>query len=169
MLRKTHHQRDSMKRTPVYDSYSTSLPLRSHSPTLPPRPHSPSPYSTDREVAYKPNNDPDAVTIYKSNSRVESPEWSPNEMVRMSEKYSKEGAWDGNEAVTNDNDGAWGGETSTKTTDNNVDEASDEACALPPVFPRRHKEPKITVVGEDGLTRVEIAPGVVIEGYCADV
>lgn len=75
MLRKTPHQRASMKRTAVYDSYAPS----------------PSPYGgrpTSREDHYESN------VVYRSGgSRRDSSEWSPNEMVRMSEKYGREGAW----------------------------------------------------------------------------
>lgn len=74
MLRKTPHQRASMKRTAVYDSYAPS----------------PSPYGRpiSREDQYESN------VVYRSGgSRRDSSEWSPNEMIRMSEKYGREGAW----------------------------------------------------------------------------
>ncbi|XP_035717985.1 neither inactivation nor afterpotential protein C-like isoform X5 [Vespa mandarinia] len=74
MLRKTPHQRASMKRTAVYDSYAPS----------------PSPYGRpiSREEHYESN------VVYRSGgSRRDSSEWSPNEMIRMSEKYGREGAW----------------------------------------------------------------------------
>ncbi|XP_046822294.1 neither inactivation nor afterpotential protein C isoform X5 [Vespa crabro] len=74
MLRKTPHQRASMKRTSVYDSYAPS----------------PSPYGhpISREEHYESN------VVYRSGgSRRDSSEWSPNEMIRMSEKYGREGAW----------------------------------------------------------------------------
>ncbi|XP_047350442.1 neither inactivation nor afterpotential protein C isoform X3 [Vespa velutina] len=74
MLRKTPHQRASMKRTAVYDSYVPS----------------PSPYGRpiSREEHYESN------VVYRiGGSRRDSSEWSPNEMIRMSEKYGREGAW----------------------------------------------------------------------------
>ena len=74
MLRKTPHQRASMKRTPIYESYSSSPPPR----------------SAHRTSIYKNES---KSNVYRSDSRGESPEWSPNEMVRMSEKYGREGAW----------------------------------------------------------------------------
>ncbi|KAI4482907.1 hypothetical protein M0802_013616 [Mischocyttarus mexicanus] len=74
MLRKTPHQRASMKRTAIYDSYAPS----------------PSPYGRpiSHEDQYESN-----VVYRSSGSRRDSSEWSPNEMVRMSEKYGREGAW----------------------------------------------------------------------------
>ncbi|XP_015178394.1 PREDICTED: neither inactivation nor afterpotential protein C isoform X2 [Polistes dominula] len=74
MLRKTPHQRASMKRTAVYDSYVPS----------------PSPYGRpiSHEDQYESN-----VVYRSSGSRRDSSEWSPNEMIRMSEKYGREGAW----------------------------------------------------------------------------
>ncbi|XP_054006011.1 neither inactivation nor afterpotential protein C isoform X2 [Hylaeus anthracinus] len=108
MLRKTGHQRASMKRTPVYDSYSPS-----------PLPGS----------GYRGNRENESNVVYRSGgSRRDSPEWSPNEMVRMSEKYGKEGAWGEDRA-------SGGGRT-------NVSES---------------------------VTTAEIAPGIVIEGYVAEL
>ncbi|XP_071862177.1 STKc_myosinIII_N_like and MYSc_Myo21 domain-containing protein ninaC isoform X2 [Bombus fervidus] len=110
MLRKTSHHRASMKRTPVYDSYS----------------HSPSPLPGS---GYRGNRENESHVVYRSGgSRRDSPEWSPNEMVRMSEKYAKEGAW---------------GEDRTDTggRSNVVSESVTE----------------------------EIAPGIVIEGYVAEL
>ncbi|XP_012245016.1 neither inactivation nor afterpotential protein C isoform X1 [Bombus impatiens] len=110
MLRKTSHHRASMKRTPVYDSYS----------------HSPSPLPGS---GYRGNRENESHVVYRSGgSRRDSPEWSPNEMVRMSEKYAKEGAW---------------GEDRTGTggRSNVVSESVTE----------------------------EIAPGIVIEGYVAEL
>ncbi|XP_043256772.1 neither inactivation nor afterpotential protein C isoform X3 [Colletes gigas] len=103
MLRKTSHQRASMKRTPVYDSYSPS-PLPG------------SGYRSESNVVYR-----------SGGSRRDSPEWSPNEMVRMSEKYGKEGAW---------------GEDRASGGRRNVSEI---------------------------VTTAEIAPGIVIEGYVAEL
>ncbi|XP_076635717.1 STKc_myosinIII_N_like and MYSc_Myo21 domain-containing protein ninaC isoform X3 [Colletes latitarsis] len=103
MLRKTSHQRASMKRTPVYDSYSPS-PLPG------------SGYRSESNVVYR-----------SGGSRRDSPEWSPNEMVRMSEKYGKEGAW---------------GEDRASGGRRNVSES---------------------------VTTAEIAPGIVIEGYVAEL
>jgi len=75
MLRKTPHQRASMKRNPVYESVTSSKSM---------------------PKSYHRNSDLDeSNTGYKSgNSRKDSPEWSPNEMILMSEKYAKENAWD---------------------------------------------------------------------------
>ncbi|XP_011703378.1 PREDICTED: neither inactivation nor afterpotential protein C isoform X2 [Wasmannia auropunctata] len=74
MLRKTPHQRASMKRNPVYESVTSSE-------------------STSK--SYHRNNDLDeSNTAYKGgDSRKDSPEWSPNEMILMSEKYARENAW----------------------------------------------------------------------------
>ncbi|XP_017799206.1 PREDICTED: neither inactivation nor afterpotential protein C [Habropoda laboriosa] len=109
MLRKTSHHRASMKRTPVYDSYS----------------HSPSPLPG---TGYRGNRESDSNVVYRSGgSRRDSPEWSPNEMVRMSEKYGKEGAW---------------GESSGGAGRSN--KAAESVTA-------------------------EIAPGIVIEGYVAEL
>lgn len=108
MLRKTGHQRASMKRTPVYDSYS------------------PSPLPGSGHRGYR---ETESNVVYRSGgSRRDSPEWSPNEMVRMSEKYGKEGAW---------------GEDRPSTSGrSNVSE---------------------------NVTTAEIAPGIVIEGYVAEL
>lgn len=83
MLRKTPHQRGSMKRNPVYESA-----------TLPSMPQS---YRRSNE-----ENLCDSHIVYKSgSSRRDSPEWSPNEMIRMSERYAKQNA---NEEYANDGD-----------------------------------------------------------------
>ncbi|KAK0157852.1 hypothetical protein PV328_011542 [Microctonus aethiopoides] len=156
MLRKTHHHRDSMKRTQVYESYTpSSLP-----PPPPFCPPSPPPFSNSNNLmslkSYKADNDPDSVTIYHSNSRIDSPEWNPNEMVIMSEKYGRNEAWeeDGAAAATsskyveqNGAGGNFGGNSNDKF----------------------NFEPKTTILGPDGLQRIELAPGVIIEGYCADL
>nr|XP_034173064.1 neither inactivation nor afterpotential protein C isoform X2 [Osmia lignaria] len=108
MLRKTSHHRASMKRTPVYDSYS------------------PSPLPGSR---YRGTRENESNVVYRSGgSRRDSAEWSPNEMVRMSEKYGKEGAWGEDRPHT--------GERS-KTTAESV--------------------------------TAEIAPGIVVEGYVAEL
>ncbi|XP_015610405.1 neither inactivation nor afterpotential protein C isoform X2 [Cephus cinctus] len=99
MLRKTQHPRASMKRTPVYESYGG--------------------YS-GRDDVYESN-----VVYRSSGSRRDSPEWSPNEMVRMSEKYGREGAW------------------GQKERENVLDYA-------------------------ESIT-TELAPGIVVEGYVADL
>lgn len=87
MLRKTNHPRASMKRNQVYDSYAGG------GAPSPPPPRTSSGYrASSREDLYEPN------VVYKSGTSrpdVDSPEWSPNEMVRMSEKYGREGAWGG--------------------------------------------------------------------------
>lgn len=75
MLRKTPHQRASMKRNPVYESVTPSESM--------PKSHHSNNDLDDSNVAYK-----------NSDSRKDSPEWSPNEMILMSEKYAKENAWD---------------------------------------------------------------------------
>ncbi|XP_077275817.1 STKc_myosinIII_N_like and MYSc_Myo21 domain-containing protein ninaC isoform X1 [Temnothorax americanus] len=71
MLRKTPHQRASMKRNPVYESVTPSKSV---------------------PKSYHRNNDLDeSNTVYKSSdSRKDSPEWSPNEMILMSEEYANE-------------------------------------------------------------------------------
>ncbi|TGZ39750.1 Neither inactivation nor afterpotential protein C [Temnothorax longispinosus] len=71
MLRKTPHQRASMKRNPVYESVTSSESV---------------------PKSYHRNNDLDeSNTVYKSSdSRKDSPEWSPNEMILMSEEYANE-------------------------------------------------------------------------------
>lgn len=70
MLRKTPHQRASMKRNPVYES----VPSESVSPK-----------------SYHHNNDLDeSNAVYKSgDNHKDSPEWSPNEMILLSEEYAK--------------------------------------------------------------------------------
>ncbi|XP_015118625.1 neither inactivation nor afterpotential protein C [Diachasma alloeum] len=142
MLRKTPHQRESMKRTPIYDSYRPPPP--SYDPPSLPKP---SKQVRENEFSYKASTDPDAVTVYRSGSNVESPEWSPNEMVRMSEKYGREGAWGGDQPEDKAAEGASGMESGKK--------------------PQRIDAPT-TVIGPDGLSRVEIAPGIIVEGYCKD-
>ncbi|XP_029034013.2 neither inactivation nor afterpotential protein C isoform X2 [Osmia bicornis bicornis] len=108
MLRKTSHHRASMKRTPVYDSYSPS-----------PLPGS----------GYRGTRENESNVVYRSGgSRRDSAEWSPNEMVRMSEKYGKEGAWGEDRAHT--------GERSRATAES---------------------------------VTAEIAPGIVVEGYVAEL
>lgn len=70
MLRKTPHQRASMKRNPVYESVTSSSIHQSY---------------RDNQDLYEAN------VVYKSGSRhKDSPEWSPNEIIRMSEKYARE-------------------------------------------------------------------------------
>ncbi|XP_025994439.1 neither inactivation nor afterpotential protein C isoform X2 [Solenopsis invicta] len=99
MLRKTPHQRASMKRNPVYENV---IPSESMS------------------KSYHRNSDLDkSNTVYKSGNNKDSSEWSPNEIILMSEKYSKENAWD---------------KESTKTS-----------------------------------VTTEIAPGIIIKGYVADL
>lgn len=84
MLRKTPHQRASMKRNPVYESVTPPSMPQSHC-------HS------------KKDDQYDSSIVYKSTgSRKDSPEWSPNEMIRMSEKYAKQDAW--GEEYANDGD-----------------------------------------------------------------
>lgn len=70
MLRKTPHQRASMKRNPVYESVTPSKSHRS-------------------------NNDFDESNPANKNgdTRKDSPEWSPNEMILLSEQYAKENTW----------------------------------------------------------------------------
>lgn len=72
MLRKTPHQRNSMKRTAVYNTYNFSSPGRS---------------GFDRDDRYESN------VVYNSRSRKDSGDWSPNEMVKMSEKYGRDESW----------------------------------------------------------------------------
>lgn len=97
-----------MKRTPVYDSYSPS-----------PLPGS----------GYRGTRENESNVVYRSGgSRRDSAEWSPNEMVRMSEKYGKEGAWGEDRSHT--------GERSRTTAES---------------------------------VTAEIAPGIVVEGYVAEL
>lgn len=108
MLRKTPY-RASLKRPSVFESHS----------------HSPSPLPS---TGYRGNRESESNVVYKSGgSRRDSLEWSPNEMVRMSEKYAKEGAWGGE-----DRSGIGGNAPSESVT-------------------------------------AEIAPGIVIEGYVAEL
>lgn len=82
MLRKTPHQRASMKRNPVYESGIVSSV--------------PQPYRREE-------NSRGSNIVYKSgDSRKDSPEWSPNEMILLSEKYAKQNTW--NEERANDGD-----------------------------------------------------------------
>ena len=79
MLRKTPHQRASMKRNPVYESTSPSM----------------------SEFHRRSNeNLCNSNVAHKSGDSRDSPEWSPNEMILMSEKYAKQDAW--NEKCAND-------------------------------------------------------------------
>lgn len=95
-----------MKRTPIYNSYNpTSSPPRS------------SYYKERNEFNYE------SKTVYKSNGR-ESPEWNPNEMIKMSEKYGNDDSW--NEKQNNN----------------------------------RIQKERITT---------EIAPGLVVQGYVAEL
>ncbi|XP_043467066.1 neither inactivation nor afterpotential protein C isoform X3 [Leptopilina heterotoma] len=72
MLRKTHHQRASMKRTPIFESYNSTLAGNTSN------------YEKDFSSS----------TNAKHNfSRKDSLEWSPNEMVQMSEEYGKNSNW----------------------------------------------------------------------------
>lgn len=82
MLRKTPHQRASMKRNPVYESNTS--------------PSMPESYHRGNENLYNSN------VANKSGDSRDSPEWSPNEMILMSEKYAKQDAW--NEKCANDGD-----------------------------------------------------------------
>ncbi|XP_029156587.1 neither inactivation nor afterpotential protein C [Nylanderia fulva] len=81
MLRKTPHQRASMKRNSVYESSSPSKPEF---------------YRRSNENLCNSN------VAHKSSDSQDSPEWSPNEMILMSEKYAKQDAW--NENCANDSD-----------------------------------------------------------------
>ncbi|XP_033328921.2 STKc_myosinIII_N_like and MYSc_Myo21 domain-containing protein ninaC isoform X1 [Megalopta genalis] len=110
MLRKTSHQRASMKRNPIYDSYSPS-PLPS--------------------LGHRGSREFESNVVYRSKDSVarrDSSEWSPNDMVRMSEKYSREVAWG--------------------------EERPDD---------------RINAAASDSVTTAEIAPGIVIEGYVAEL
>ncbi|XP_012540143.1 neither inactivation nor afterpotential protein C isoform X2 [Monomorium pharaonis] len=98
MLRKTPHQRASMKRNPVYESATPSKSISKFQHR----------HLDELDTADK-----------SGDSRKDSPEWSPNEMILMSEKYAKENAWD---------------EENTK----------------------------------DSVT-TEIAPGIIVKGYVADL
>ncbi|KAL6443164.1 hypothetical protein ACFW04_002836 [Cataglyphis niger] len=80
MLRKTPHQRASMKRNPVYESIT--------SPSMP--------------EFYRRGNENLCNSNVTNKSNRDSPEWSPNEMILMSEKYAKQDAW--NEKCANDDD-----------------------------------------------------------------
>jgi len=80
MLRKTSHQRASMKRNPVYESVTSLESPKSHHSDL-----------DESNIAFK-----------SDDSYKDSPEWSPNEMILMSEKYAKENAWneDAKDSIT---------------------------------------------------------------------
>lgn len=82
MLRKTPHQRASMKRNPVYESVTS--------------PSMPESYHRDNENLYNSN------ITNKNGDSQDSLEWNPNEMILMSEKYAKQDAW--NEKCANDGD-----------------------------------------------------------------
>lgn len=72
MLRKTHHQRASMKRTPIFESYNSTLPGNTSN------------YEKDFSSS---------TNVKHNFCRKDSLEWSPNEMVQMSEEYGKSGNW----------------------------------------------------------------------------
>lgn len=78
MLRKTPHQRASMKRNPIYESVVPSESVL--------RPYRRSNEVTESNAAYK--------------SRRSSPEWSPNEMILVSEEHARRSAWSEEESVT---------------------------------------------------------------------
>jgi myosin-3 len=102
MLRKTTHQRNSMKRTPMYDPYDSSEP---------------SGFRSARNIGHESN------VVYRSRgNRSESPEWNPDDMVRMSEKYGRQGGR------------------------NDLSEAEETVSVT-----------------------AELAPGIVVEGYVADL
>ncbi|KAF7992951.1 hypothetical protein HCN44_005732 [Aphidius gifuensis] len=128
MLRKTPHHRDSMKRTPIYESYDNK-------PTGPRSfVQSSSTNHRNHEISSRPRGDPVPIANKRASSQQESPEWSPNEMVRMSEKYGRQ----------DDDD---------KEHDN-VNGFDDN---------------KTTLLASDGLSLVELAPGVTVKGYIADL
>lgn len=102
MLRKTGNQRNSMKRTPVYDSYGGGGSSGFHS---------------ESNVVYRSN-------AGGARNRSPSPEWSPNEMIRMSEKYGRQDSWGG-------------------ARQNNANNGESVTA--------------------------ELAPGIVVEGYVADL
>ncbi|XP_048508226.1 neither inactivation nor afterpotential protein C isoform X2 [Athalia rosae] len=119
MLRKTQHHRASMKRSPIYESHSPS-------------------YSGYISSSSNRNDQYDSNVVYRSsaggiggsssgnNVRRDSSEWSPNEMVRMSEKYGREGAGYG-------------------------------------------KDDKANFLESGESITTEIAPGIIVEGYVADL
>ena len=80
MLRKTSHQRASMKRNTQFDNIGSS----------------------SNEFYYNSSNH--VKSSYESNvvykSRKDSGDWNPNEMVKMSEKYGRESGWGGGKKVT---------------------------------------------------------------------
>lgn len=76
MLRKTHHQRASMKRTPIFESYNSALPR-----------------NTDYSASNYEKDFSHSANMKNNLNRKDSPEWSPNEMVRMSEEYGKNSNW----------------------------------------------------------------------------
>ncbi|KAG5306058.1 NINAC protein, partial [Acromyrmex insinuator] len=79
MLRKTSHQRASMKRNPVYESIT-------------------SPESPKSSKSHHSDLDESNIAFKNDDSHKDSPEWSPNEMILMSEKYAKENAWNEEDA-----------------------------------------------------------------------
>lgn len=74
-----------MKRNPVYESVTpSSVPQSYHR------------RGSEDDLC-------DTGVVHRSaGSRKDSPEWSPNEMILMSEKYAKQDAWD--EECANDGD-----------------------------------------------------------------
>lgn len=108
MLRKTGHQRNSMKRNPVYDSTP----------------------AWESNVVYQSGGGGG------SRNRDASPEWSPNDMVRMSEKYGRED---------------WG-KGATRDTANGFD-----------------IQPRASASRPGHSVTAELAPGIVVEGYVADL
>lgn len=128
MLRKTPHHRDSMKRTSVYDSYDNkSTGPRSFV-------QSSSTNHRNNEISSRPRGDPVPVENKRGSSQQESPEWSPNEMVRMSEKYGRQE------------------EQFNKNINNAV-----------------ARDAKTTLLAPDGLSLVELAPGIIVKGYITDL
>ncbi|XP_014215430.1 neither inactivation nor afterpotential protein C isoform X2 [Copidosoma floridanum] len=118
MLRKTSHHRDSMKRTPVYESSS---------------------YGPTQTFNYA-NRTVESNVVYRGGgigggrgARAESPEWSPNEMVRMSEKYGRQDSW--------------GKVAASEGKSRSAFDVGD--------------------ISESITT--ELAPGIVVEGYVADL
>ncbi|KAJ8686537.1 hypothetical protein QAD02_022331 [Eretmocerus hayati] len=91
MLRKTGVQRNSMKRNPVYESqpYESNVVYRSRANSgAGPTSSIPSGFRNGvigGGSGGKVNN--------FVNNRAESPEWSPNEMVRMSEQWGRQDTW----------------------------------------------------------------------------
>lgn len=108
-----------MKRSEIYDSNSRSSP----------------PYGGYGSSGLNHHDDPysDGNVVYRSsgmsynNTRRESSEWSPNEMIRMSEKYGRDEEWGKDDRDTNN------------------------------------------VIGTGESITTEIAPGIIVEGYVADL